>query len=142
MSNFWLAPIRVPWDDLLYPATEHAYQAAKTNDLGLRKKMLKMTPGQSKRAGNKNPIRSDWELVKVDIMTIVVSCKFAQHANLAEKLIMTGDKYIIEGNYHGDRFWGVDQNGLGQNILGNILMQIREDLVSSSPYILSEYRLQ
>lgn len=142
LSNFWLAPVRVPWDDFIYPATEHAYQAAKTSDVKLRRKMLSMTPGQSKRAGRKNPLRPDWEQVKVNIMTIVVSCKFAQHKDLAQKLIDTGSKYIIEGNYHGDRYWGVDENGIGQNVLGNILMQIRDDLVSDSPFIISEYSLQ
>lgn len=34
---------------------------------------------------------------------------------------------LIEGNNHGDRYWGV-VNGEGQNKFGLLLMQIRSEI--------------
>jgi hypothetical protein len=37
LSNFWIAPI-IPFNDnISYPSSEHAYQAAKTQNLEIRK---------------------------------------------------------------------------------------------------------
>ena len=40
------------------------------------------------------------------------------------KLQETGDKELVEGNNWGDTLWGVSE-GKGRNILGVILMEIR-----------------
>ena len=49
------------------------------------------------------------------------------HADLADKLLATGDAYLEEGNTWHDEIWGVYQ-GEGTNWLGLILMQVREEL--------------
>lgn len=46
---------------------------------------------------------------------------------LREKLLATGDAELVEGNTWGDRFWGVC-NGVGQNWLGRLLMQVRDEI--------------
>ena len=46
---------------------------------------------------------------------------------MMEKLILTGDSYLEEGNTWNDRYWGVC-NGVGKNKLGEILMQVRKRL--------------
>lgn len=54
-----------------------------------------------------------------------------RYPELRTKLLSTGDLEIIEGNHWGDTFWGVC-NGTGENHLGRILMQVREDLRSGA----------
>ena len=46
--------------------------------------------------------------------------------DLLERLINTNDKYLEEGNTWGDRIWGT-VDGVGANLLGQILMEIREE---------------
>lgn len=41
--------------------------------------------------------------------------------------MLTGDAELIEGNNWGDTFWGVC-NGRGENMLGKLLMEIRDYL--------------
>lgn len=82
-------------------------------------------PVQAKRLGRKVKLRDDWEEVKLDIMTEVVSQKFLQHPHLIEMLLQTGDEELVEGNKWGDRFWGVCK-GKSENHLGKILMKIRD----------------
>lgn len=124
LSNFY--PVEIKLDGIVYPNAETAFQAQKTLDVEERRKfsMLK-NPVQAKRLGRKVKLRDDWEEVKLDIMTEVVSQKFLQHPHLIEMLLQTGDEELVEGNKWGDRFWGVCK-GKGKNHLGKILMKIRD----------------
>lgn len=72
-------------------------------------------------------MRPDWEEVKYDVMYEIVKAKFIQNPDLKEKLLSTGDEYLVEGNHWGDRTWG-QVNGVGKNWLGKILMKVREEL--------------
>lgn len=124
LSNFY--PVEIKLDGIVYPNAETAFQAQKTLDDEERRKfsMLK-NPVQAKRLGRKVKLRDDWEEVKLDIMTKIVSQKFLQHPHLIEMLLQTGDEELVEGNKWGDRFWGVCKDK-GENHLGKILMKIRD----------------
>ena len=130
LSNFY--PHRIKYEGKWYASTEHAFQAAKTVDKDKRKpfqitkgkKTIK--PGQAKRLGRKLKLRPDWESVKVSIMKICLKAKFADPF-LKQKLLNTGTEELIEGNTWGDRFWGVSK-GVGQNMLGKLLMELRDEL--------------
>ena len=76
------------------------------------------------------PTREDWEAIRVETMFSVNLRKFRKNYGLAAKLIDTGDMELIEGNQHGDRFWGVDPIGStnGENQLGKVLMKVRAAL--------------
>ena len=85
LSNFYL--IEIQFDGIIYNSVEHAYQASKTIDLSSRLMISKLeTPGRAKRMGQLVPIRSDWEDVKVSIMTRLVGIKFG-NSFLRKKLI-------------------------------------------------------
>ncbi len=123
LSNFYPAPLI--YEGIQYPTSEHAYQAAKTLYIESRFMIAELkTPGQAKRAGRKIIIRSDWENVKLQVMEDILFCKFNQNPRLMGLLIDTGTQELQEGNYWGDRFWGVCR-GSGQNHLGNLLMKVR-----------------
>jgi ribA/ribD-fused uncharacterized protein len=115
---------------LIYQSTEHAYQAAKTIDRAARWPFTEagtMTCGQAKRAGMALELRPDWDAVKLDVMYSVNWVKYYRYYELRGKLLATGDAVLVEGNKWGDRFWGVC-GGTGENNLGKILMQIRDEL--------------
>ena len=122
LSNFY--PVRVVYEGIEYPSVEHAYQAAKSTRVSVKISISKLgTAGQAKRMGKKLKIRGDWDQVKLGIMSRLVHLKFANPA-LRNLLLLTGDRELIEGNYWGDRFWGVC-NGEGANNLGLIIMNER-----------------
>lgn len=85
------------------------------------------TPAAAKRMGRKVVMRPDWDTVKFDIMLDLVRRKFLGHPDLREMLLATGDEQLIEGNYWGDRVWGVC-DGTGENWLGRHLMTVRQEL--------------
>ena len=124
LSNF--QKCMVEFEGITYPSVEHAFQAAKTLDRDERLKFTKGSPVTVKGMGRRLKLRSDWEDVKDSVMYICLKSKF-QNPEMRKKLLDTGDAVLIEGNNHGDRYWGV-VNGEGQNKLGRLLMQIRSDI--------------
>lgn len=127
LSNFFPCVI-IGEDEIVYPSVEHYFQAQKTNDLIQRQKIAEaQTPGIAKRMGRKVVLRSDWEEVKDKVMLFAVRQKF-KDPRFGSLLLATGDAELIEGNYWGDTYWGVDINKGGENHLGKILMQVRIEL--------------
>ncbi len=125
LSNFWY--VKVLFDGVDYRSVEHAYMAAKTEDVGLRMQIQAFEkPGDVKRFCKTIKLRGDWEDVKFGIMLGLVRQQFANE-HLRSKLLATGDAELIEGNTWGDVYWGVCR-GKGQNNLGKILMQVRQEL--------------
>lgn len=126
LSNFW--PVPVEFEGVVYPSTEHAFQAAKTLDVAVRRDIAgTKKPGEAKQLGRALALRPDWEQVKLDVMEEVLRCKFAPGTALAEKLAATGAQDLIEGNTWDDCFWGICR-GQGTNHLGRLLMKIRAEL--------------
>ena len=125
LSNFY--PAAIEHEGITYPSVEHYYVAMKTLDLEQRTFISQIgTAGLVKKYGRTLEIRPDWNEVKFGIMEIGLRKKFAI-PELKEKLLATGDAYLEEGNWWGDVYWGVC-NGTGENNLGKLLMQIREEL--------------
>lgn len=129
LSNFFLTKKPIVFGTQSFPSTEHAYQAAKFLDLGLRQRFLSGTPGNAKRLADElrkqGKVRADWVNVRESIMLHFLRQKF-YHTDLMPLLLETGNAELIEGNWWGDTFWGV-YNGYGKNRLGKLLMQVREE---------------
>lgn len=128
LSNFYPAPVSMRGE--IYPTTEHAFQAAKTLDPAERKTIRSAsTPGQAKRLGRTVALRSDWEEIKLDVMAACLRAKFSREP-LRSRLLATDKATLVEGNEWNDTFWGVCR-GVGENHLGRLLMEVREELRSA-----------
>lgn len=137
LSNFWEAPIYIA--GILYPSTEHLFQASKTFSSDEFKEIVQArTCGVAKRLGAKVTLRPDWEEAKLMSMRYATILKYTQHPDLGRKLVSTGDEEIVEYNTWHDNIWGVCTcencaEKVGQNHLGKTLMEVRT--------ILREYQL-
>ena len=130
LSNFY--PVCVRFDSVLYYSVEAAYQAQKCANDDDKKQFDKLRASEAKRIGGKVEIRQDWEQVRLSVMEEIVRAKFTQNPHLAEFLVKTGDKEIIEGNRWGDLYWGVSlRTGEGENHLGKILMRLRAEFAEN-----------
>lgn len=121
-------------NDAEWPTSEHYFQAQKFDDEAYREKIrTTKSPMVAARLGRsrKVPIKPDWESVKVDVMRTAVRAKIRAHKKLTELLLSTGDEELIEDAAR-DYFWGCGADGSGQNWLGRILMEVREDLREES----------
>lgn len=127
LSNFYPAP--VTYEGLRFPTVEHAFQAAKTTDVILRQVIARLpTPGLAKKHGRVLMLRAGWDNMRLDVMRMLLAQKFSD-PTLRARLVATAPAKLVEGNTWGDRFWGVCQ-GIGENHLGRLLMEIRDGKVT------------
>ena len=124
-SNFWRVPIEI--DGKVYPTTEYYFQAMKTLDPEEHEMVRNLpTPKEAKFAGYHVTLRPGWEEFKEIVMLRALKLKFTQHPDLKVKLLSTGDAALHEDS-PWDKYWGYAK-GKGQDRLGILLMQVREEL--------------
>lgn len=131
-SNFSPHPIQL--DGKTWPTSEHYFQAQKFHDAAYRECIrTARSPMDAANLGRdrRQKLRPDWESVKVEIMRTAVRAKFSQHAELTALLLATGDAKLIEHTAN-DAYWGDGGDGRGRNMLGQVLMQVREALRSEN----------
>lgn len=115
-----------------FPTAEHAFQSMKVHALTsgdpeayVNSVKAAQTPAKAKYAGKVCKIDvPKWDSIKDDCMRAVVFAKFTESDTLRTKLLDTGASLLVEGNEHGDTYWGRCE-GRGRNILGSILMEVR-----------------
>lgn len=127
-SNF--SPHGFELDGAYWPTCEHYFQAQKFAGTPHAEQIRQVKlPKDAAKMGRdrKRPLRPDWEQVKDDVMRRGVLRKFETHADIREVLLSTDTEEIVE-NSPIDYYWGSGADGSGQNRLGQILMEVRENL--------------
>jgi ribA/ribD-fused uncharacterized protein len=130
-SNFSPHPIEI--QGTYWPTVEHYYQAQKF--VGSEEAIIipsihaAPTPEEAAALGRygTRKLRSDWEMVKTDVMRAAVLKKFITHTDIRAVLLVTGNEVLVE-NSPTDYFWGCGADKTGQNHLGKILMSVREEI--------------
>lgn len=126
-SNFYPAEIRI--GGKTWRTTEHYFQAQKFAGTKYESHIRNQkSPNDAAREGRRRdlPLRKDWESVKDNIMQEALVAKFQQHPDLKKALLETGDAVLVE-HTENDLYWGDGGNGKGKNMLGKLLMKIRDE---------------
>lgn len=122
---------KVKFENRVFRSSEDAYQFGKPLD-GMTAEWLISAPKPHLCAMAAHgllafDITPHWQEMKVDRMRDVLRAKFGQHEDLKQNLIDTGDAVLIEDS-KTDAFWGIGKKRNGKNMLGILLMQVREEL--------------
>ena len=130
-SNFSLHPIQV--NGYCWQTVEHYYQAQKfvgtENEKLIQVIRETQTPMEAAQIGRNRTLklRCDWEEVKRQVMWQGVLTKFLTHTEIQSILLNTGEELIVEDS-PTDYYWGCGQDRTGQNQLGQILMNARQEI--------------
>ena len=119
--------------EYVYDSSEHLFMARKADHFGYSRSVARLqrkglTAGECKAIGRGvvGFTARGWDAVKPKVMFEVVLAKFEQNRELAELLIGTGEKVIVEASPH-DGVWGTRMNAAdilsgkewnGENLLG------------------------
>lgn len=132
-------PLRV--NGILIRTSEALYQACRFPDFPDVQKIIiaQHSPMTAKMKSKpyRNDTRSDWANVRHNVMRWCLRVKLAQHyKEFGELLLSTDDKPIVELSQK-DKYWGAAlmKNGntlIGRNVLGRLLMELREALKNDS----------
>ena len=131
LSNMY--PCTIVYQGKEYGSSEHIYQAMKSKNLEYQEYIRTLDePKSTKKEANRllgeeYELREDWDEIKLEFMEEILYLKFTQNLDLQEKLLNI-EGHIEEKNSWGDTFWGTS-DGVGQNHLGRLLMEIRDRLL-------------
>lgn len=159
LSNFYEHKCPLIYDNKTYKTSEHLYHASKylhddTNYVNLEYADIirnSKTPYMAKILANKmimhqyewqknlNKIilkynntspNENWDEQKIETMHNILVIKFTQDLHCRKVLLSTGNRYLIE-NSKRDPFWGIGKDGNGKNMLGNLLIKVRDEIRES-----------
>ena len=127
LSNMW--PVEFVINGVKFASVENAYQASKLfGQRELVEKFARMPALEAKREIKKLDITTPgFHDKKLRFMKMFLVKKF-QEPHLREKLFLTGNVHIEETNDWGDTFFGCCPQGIGQNYLGRLIMEVREEI--------------
>ena len=123
-------PCQIYFDGLLFKSVSYAYQAARSTQRHIREKIsLADTPVELYEIATKIDDPENWNSNRLRMMEAIVRDKFRRNKDLRERLKATGEREL--SNTYSDAtvsniFWGIVE-GKGQNQLGRLLEQIRND---------------
>ena len=127
-SNFSPHPIELK--RRRWPTAEHYFQAQKFMGTEHEEAIRRLnSPMIAARMGRNRalPLRADWEAVKDDVMREALRAKFTQHPELKSLLLSTSSAELVE-HTRNDRYWADGGDGSGKNRLGQLLMELRDEL--------------
>lgn len=76
---------------------------------------------------NKGLRLSNWDDIKLSVMSRILFAKADSHEYVRRKLLETGDRMLIENSWR-DSYWGWGEDRKGENHLGRLWMEIRNVL--------------
>ena len=117
-------------DERKWMTLEHYFQAQKfANTVYYDKIFSAKTAKEAHSLGRsrKAPLRQDWESVKDDIMRRALRAKFTQNEEIRNELLATNGQLIVHKTSF-ENYWGCGQDNTGQNRLGKLLVELRNEL--------------
>ena len=135
-SNLFRRPI--VFEGTTFATAEHAYQAGKARRPEVRDWLMAApSPALLAMAAHglyQWDIAPSWSRIKFDRMRAVLNAKFTQHEDLRELLLSTESARLVETatvDNAVNRLWG-EVNGVGKNMLGVLLMELRAQMSATA----------
>lgn len=145
LSNWIPKDLSIQYDGHTFKTSEQLYMYLKAiyfDDAEMGYEIIEKggRPKDAKNLGRKvrGYNENEWEPVREEMMYTAIYEKFSQYPELKKQLLDTGDKILVEGTPF-DPIWGVmikwdddqildEKNWKGQNLLGQVLMNVRNTL--------------
>ena len=140
LSNF--APPGVEHGGVYWPTVEHYFQAQKFTEPNLRERIRQAaTPKEARALGQSRTfkLRPEWDAIREEVMLAGLRIKFS-FPQARELLLSTANRILVESSPF-DYFWAAGKDGSGQNRLGHLLMQVRNELRQNDAARLNKRRL-
>lgn len=129
-SNF--SAHAIDWKGIRFPTTEHVYHWERfVGEDDLQALIIgAKSPREAWRIAQENKEKQllDWNDKKVLVMKNILTEKLRQHTEIQTILKQTGSAEIIK-NVSTDAFWGCGAGGNGENMMGKMWMELREEMI-------------
>jgi predicted NAD-dependent protein-ADP-ribosyltransferase YbiA (DUF1768 family) len=131
LNNDYSCKIFCPEDGLTYTNVSAALIAHKSNDIGTRRKIARLSGAKARKKETLLYGNPDYEDKKDEILYHLLYIKFSTNNKLKEKLLNTKNKELLNIVSYPDTEYGI-YLGNGNNTLGRMLMTLRSELSGST----------
>ncbi|MFD0538250.1 NADAR family protein [Actinomadura luteofluorescens] len=112
---------------VLYPSVTHAYWALSAEDPEVRERIrASERPYDAQKIAEEASRVQGWPQARTAVMAGLMRAKYAQHPELAEILLGTGDAPIGYGGIDSDHW--ITRGDRGRNWVGRLLELVRSDI--------------
>lgn len=131
-TNFYEEPVIIDGD--MWPTTEHYFQAMKFLGNSMLVEQVRRLRSAREAFDFSRKYESQWTckperwgVEKDEFMLKALRAKFSQSQHLRQLLLDTGRQKIVEHTAN-DKYWADGGDGSGKNMLGTLLMQVRNEI--------------
>ncbi|MGI5224330.1 NADAR family protein [Actinoallomurus sp. CA-142502] len=122
-------PAEIEFGGVRHPTVTHAYWSLSTGDPDAAERIRTAErPYEARKIAEKAVRRPEWSGMRLGVMSALLRAKFAQHHDLADILIATGDAPIHYSD-PGSVYWHA-RGERGRNWVGRLLELVRGELVA------------
>lgn len=131
-GNWWLSnfyPAEIIYNGKPYPTSEHLYQALKCDNKKHHEEVRNAAGPKASKVLSRvlspelKPLKD-----RINFMRTAIGLKYGQHEELKERLLELRGIIVEDSPY--DDLWGVGPDGDGVNLMGILLMELREKYIS------------
>ncbi len=115
--------------EVVYKTAEHAYQALRMMKSAQSHIAESSSPLEAWRRAQAAKVQGllDESVDKLALMEEIFRAKLAQHTDVREVLLETGDAELLKV-YDTDYYWGTGADGSGENQMGKLWVKLRTEL--------------
>lgn len=127
-SNF--SSFMIEWKGHVYMTSEHVYHCERFDDETMKEEIRRTRSAHEAftyAQKNKHLSRKEWDDVKLAVMKSILLAKVEQHPYVKKKLLESVERALVEDSWRDD-FWGWGPNKDGQNHLGKLWMEVRNEV--------------
>jgi len=127
-SNF--SSFKLKWKGFDWMTSEHAYHSEKFDDSNLIEQLKETRSAHDAMKftyANRKNYKKNWDDIKLKVMKDILCAKVEQHPYVKKKLLESDDKELVENSWR-DSYWGWGLNKDGENHLGKLWMEVRNEL--------------
>ena len=129
-STFFYEEMPIMVDGVEYACSESYYQSMKSfgnkQHEEYHEAIRTCDPDDAWTLGRRVPLRADWDVAQIDVMRKALYAKFTQNDMLRGLLCSTSSYPLVQIKM--DPVWGSMSDGSGANMLGFLLMELRNQL--------------
>lgn len=121
-------------NNIFIRTSEALYQAIRFTHLSKAQEEIisENSPMTAKMKSKKyrDKTREDWDNIRVHVMKWALQVKLSQNMDKFGELLLSTENFPIVEESNNDPFWGaklIDNKLEGQNVLGRLLTELRED---------------
>jgi predicted NAD-dependent protein-ADP-ribosyltransferase YbiA (DUF1768 family) len=124
-------PVEIKYEGETYPNAATLFYAFRATNPKIMRKMARLSPNKARQKAMNLPANPDWDNNKEFYLEKALLLKF-QNGALANWLMKTNPKKLVNVVTHMDDWIGVRMDGSGYNALGKALEKVRSILLKEN----------